>query len=197
MKHQTLYFGGTVILIVALMLGAIGTVRLLKTGENTSGKAGGLLGESPFGQPAALKANLAHISTSLAHDNAALNTNLTQISTRLVFAATIEAATDYIWYRESRCGKDPNWKLPKPTGEEGQYQTRPIFIEDVNRIHKLLYGSEFILDPYDLDQCRYGIALYLDYYAPKVGAKNIFEMYELYRYGYRGYRNLKGRNTGR
>ena len=88
---------------------------------------------------------------------------------------------DYIWYRESRCGKDENWKLPKPTGEVGEYQIRPIFIEDVIRI------SGYIINPMDNKSCRKGVRIWLDHYVSYINKNmTINDQYELYNRGYKG-----------
>ena len=89
---------------------------------------------------------------------------------------------------ESTCGKDPRWKIPGPAGELGEYRIRPIFIEEVLRIT----GGKFRIDPFNNISCREGIARWLEYSAPPVGATTTEELYELYRRGPAGYRRWKG-----
>ena len=94
---------------------------------------------------------------------------------------------DYFWHRESRCGKDKRWKLPKATGEVGEYQIRPIFITDVERI------SGYTIDPMDNISCRKGIQIWLDHYVPLIDKDmGIEDQYEMYNRGYAGYKRWKG-----
>ncbi len=95
-------------------------------------------------------------------------------------------AIDLAWWRESRNGTDPNWRGVGSAGERGEYQIRPIFIEEVKRI------SGFVIDPLDNDSCRYGIYVYLSYWGPRVGAGTKDDLYELFRRGPTGYRAWKG-----
>ena len=96
-------------------------------------------------------------------------------------AALIEVM-DYIWFRESRRGLDKRCWTVGPAGEYGEFQIIPIFVRDVERI------SGFVIDRADNDSCRYGIEVWLNHYAPRVGAVTTDELYELYRRGPGGYR---------
>ena len=96
---------------------------------------------------------------------------------------------DYIWLRESDCGQDPRC-LPGRVGrfgERGEYQVTPIFCRDYRR----LTGQT--LDPYNNSQCRYAIVVWMSYYAPRVGAESMNDLYELYRRGPTGYRRWQKR----
>ena len=94
-----------------------------------------------------------------------------------------DAVSDYIHFRESTFGTNPKCRrgVVGEHGERGGYQPTPIFIEDV----KDLFG--FVVDPYDNEQCRYAIYLWLSYYAPRVGAETLDELYELFHRGAKGY----------
>ena len=96
---------------------------------------------------------------------------------------------DYIWFRESSRGQNPKCRkgIVGPAGERGQYQITPIFKEDVERI------GNFIIDEYNPSSCRDGIIIWMNYYAPRVGAKTVAEKYELYRRGPSGYKKWKMR----
>ena len=96
-------------------------------------------------------------------------------------------ALDYVWLRETRCGQDP-FPAVGPLGEEGEYQIRPIFIEDVERF----YG--YTIDPHNNASCRWGVYLWFKHYAPRVGIgyRQKFELYRLYNMGATGYREWKG-----
>ena len=91
-------------------------------------------------------------------------------------------ALDYAWLRETRCGRDP-FPAVGEFGEEGEYQIRPIFIEDVER----LYG--YTIDPHNNASCRWGVYLWWKYYAPRVGVgyRQKLELYRLYNLGPTGY----------
>lgn len=106
----------------------------------------------------------------------------------LVRLAFYLEATDYVWWRESRCGMAANYHPHEigPNGEEGEYQVRPIFRRDC----KHLFGED--VDPYHTDKVRYLVFCWLSYYSPQVGANTIDETYELYRRGPTGYREWKG-----
>ena len=97
---------------------------------------------------------------------------------------------DYIWLKESRRGKDPKCRKVGAAGERGEFQITPIFIDDIERL------TEVRIDPHDNKQCRWAVVLWLDHYAPIVGAQTVDELYELYRYGPFGYRKLKGMRNG-
>lgn len=107
-------------------------------------------------------------------------------SPALFFIETLLATLDEAWLRESSCGTDPAWRITGPAGEEGEYQIRPIFKKDVKRL------SGYEIDVYDNDSCRYGIFIYLEEYAPRVGAVTVEDMYQLFRRGPSGYRTWKG-----
>lgn len=102
-------------------------------------------------------------------------------------------AVDWFWWRESRCGKDPRWKIWGKAGEEGQYRITPIFIIDVKRI----CGYE--IDVFDNESCRQGITAWLTYWYPRVfrqyiesaGPPTVADVYELYRRGPKGYRKWR------
>ena len=95
------------------------------------------------------------------------------------------AALDYIWGMESTKGLDPRWRIEGPASERGEYRLTKIFIEDVERI------CGFVIDPFDNDKCRYGIFIWLKYYAPSAGAKTVEQMCELFRLGPSGYRKAR------
>ena len=90
---------------------------------------------------------------------------------------------DYIWWRESRKGQDESWRTTFP--EIGQYQLTPIWLADALRLN-------IEVDPLDNESCRKAITIWLEYYAPRVGAETTEELYRLFRDGPTGYRNLKG-----
>lgn len=93
---------------------------------------------------------------------------------------------DEIHWRESRRGADPKCRQIGLAGEVGEFQIRPIFIADVERI------AGYRIDPADFWSCRKGITIWLSYYAPRVGAETVDEMYELYRCGPSGFRRQRG-----
>ena len=84
-------------------------------------------------------------------------------------------ALDYIWYRESRFGTDPNWKITGPAGEEGQYRLTPIWERDAFRLTKIKS------DPFNNELTRYQIYIWFRHYKPN--AKSIHELYRIYQYG--------------
>lgn len=94
-------------------------------------------------------------------------------------------ALDYIWGMESTKGLDPMWREEGSAGELGEYRLTPIFIEDVERI------CGFVIDPFDIDKCRYGIFIWLKHYAPSAGAKTVEQMCELFHLGPSGYREAR------
>ncbi|KKN83543.1 hypothetical protein LCGC14_0297820 [marine sediment metagenome] len=97
--------------------------------------------------------------------------------------ATIETAIPYYWWRESRCGQDPNSKpgIVGPAGEQGGYQVTPGFIQFVWDT----WG--YAINPLDNRSCIIGITLWLSRYAQKAGVRTLEEYYDLYRLGYKGY----------
>jgi len=102
-----------------------------------------------------------------------------------------EKALDEIHRRESSCGQDPKARpgVVGPAGEEGEYQITPIFRADVKR----LFGVD--IDPHDrTGELRYWIWEWLRYYAPRVGASTVEELYQLYHLGPTGFRDWKGIN---
>ncbi len=88
---------------------------------------------------------------------------------------------DYIWGMESTCGTDPDWRIPGDAGELGEYRLTPIFIEDI------AIKFRFVIDPFDIDKCRYGIFMWLKHYAPRVGAVTAEDMWQLFNLGPTGY----------
>ncbi len=84
---------------------------------------------------------------------------------------------DYIWGMESTKGLDPRWRIEGPASERGEYRLTKIFIEDVKRI------CGFVIDPFDIDKCRYGIFMWLKHYAPRVGAVTAEDMWQLFNLG--------------
>ena len=104
-------------------------------------------------------------------------------------AALIEVM-DYIWFRESRRGQDKRCWTVGPAGEYGEFQIIPIFVRDVERI------SGFVIDRADNDSCRYGIEVWLNHYAPRVGAVTTDELYELYRRGAKGFAEWRKNHAG-
>jgi len=109
----------------------------------------------------------------------------TQAPQTLITTDLYLEAIEYAWDRESSRGTDPNWRVMGPAGEQGQLRQTPIFIEDVFRI------SGEVIDSLDLERARYGMFIYLQEYAPKVGAVTVEDLYELYRRGYKGYKTWK------
>lgn len=93
---------------------------------------------------------------------------------------------DVIHQRESSDGQDERCWEVGPNSEYGEYQITDIFVADVKRI------SGYQIDRADNVSCRRGITIWLNYYAPRVGAETVAELYDLYRYGPSGYRALKG-----
>ena len=117
---------------------------------------------------------------------AAIVTNRPNMERIAGISGILPELMDYIWLRESNYGLDPNcWKIG-PAGEYGEFQIIPIFVADVERI------SGFTIDRSDNDSCRAGIEMWLNHYAPRVGAVTTDELYELYRRGPAGYRRTKG-----
>lgn len=115
----------------------------------------------------------------------ATSANHQDISTRLEVPtlATIKSAIAYFWWRESRCGQDPNSKpgMVGPAGEQGEYQLTPIFIQDVwNR-------WQYPVNPLDNRSCIIAITLWLSHYGRLADVKTPDEYYKLYNLGYKGY----------
>ena len=98
---------------------------------------------------------------------------------------------DYFWSRESSKGTDPRCRVTGPAGEEGEYQITPIFAAEVERI------SGYVIDVFDNESCRYGIRIWLKYWAPRVfkGKPTIGELYGMYRLGPKGYREWRSNDT--
>ncbi len=94
---------------------------------------------------------------------------------------------DYIWEKESRKGLDPKCfpGVIGPHGEQGSWQTTPIYRADIERLWKAI-------GPYNDAECRYAAYVYLKHYAPRVGATTHYELHQLYRRGAKGYRKWKG-----
>jgi len=99
---------------------------------------------------------------------------------------TYEQALDYILQRESNNGKADNLDVPGPDGELGPWQVTPIWIDDIKR----LTGE--VVDPMNQVSTRRQVRIWLEHYAPRVGAESKEEMHELYRRGPTGYRRWKG-----
>lgn len=98
-----------------------------------------------------------------------------------------EELIDFIWYIESNRGEDDSCKNIGPYGEEGEYQIRPIFVEDVKRITK----NRFIIDVNDNESCKKGIGIWLEYYSLKIpywSKLELSQQYVLYNRGYAGFK---------
>lgn len=90
---------------------------------------------------------------------------------------------DYFWELESSQGRNPASQpgVVGLAGERGEYQITPIFIRDCRR-----FGIE--LDPYDNDQCRTVIPMWLERYRGDIGIDEGDKLWQLYRRGPTGYR---------
>lgn len=85
--------------------------------------------------------------------------------------------TDYIWYRESSCGRDAKAKpgIVGAAGERGEYQITPIWIKDIRRL------AGVTVDPYNNAQCRWAIGVFYDHYAKPGMSRD--QLYRLYNHG--------------
>jgi len=110
----------------------------------------------------------------------------------LLFLCSLEfrvlQCVDLCHLRESHRGQDVKSRpgVIGPKGERGQYQLRPIFIDEIQRLHG------WRPDPDNVQESQTAAFLWILHYSKQaerqLGRKiSIHEMRSIYRYGYEGW----------